>query len=259
MRIASTAIGLGLILFSVQALAQDEPGKEKLKGRVSIGIERAFGFGFGSTTATSTQPGPRGTTVENTATQSGFMVNVLGAATSSASGAPITINSPRIAFDYNIIENLTLGLSAYFAWASIRSSDNGAPTQEDSHLFGFGLAPRVGVMLPIANRLTFWGRAGLTYSRLGTGTPDRVTGGGGTRSTSDYESLFWLNVEPTLLITIAPHVAVGTALVLDVPLAGVNGRSQTTTVPGGATTTVSSSVDETVWNVGLQFGLTVWL
>jgi hypothetical protein len=240
---------LGAVMASSVAAKADEP--QKLTGRVYLGIERLTGFGYTSTSRTRSA----GAT-QSIDTQSAFNLNLFGASTYySITGAPLTFSAPRLAVDVNVMSFLTVGLAAFVSWSSIRDSRNGANTAETVHLFGFGLAPRVGVTLPIGDRLIFWGRAGVTYSRLGSGSPTQ-TMGGVTTSSSGYESLFWVNVEPTLLVKLVEHVSVGATFVVDLPVAGVLGSSSTVTLPTGTTTTTSSSDDLTEWNVGLQLGLT---
>jgi hypothetical protein len=236
---------------SASARADDPPN---LKGRMYLGIERMTGFGYTSATRTQTLSATQ-STVD---TQSAFNFNLFGGSTYySLAGAPLSFSAPRLAFDVNILSFLTVGLAAYLSWGSFRDSRNGVSPTETTHLFGFGLAPRVGVTVPIGDRLIFWGRAGLTYSRLGSGNPTRVNAGVTTDSSS-YESLLWVNVEPTLLIKLVEHVSIGATLVVDLPVAGALGRSSTVTLPTGTTTTTSSSDELSAWNVGLQFGLTAW-
>jgi hypothetical protein len=253
----ATAVLGAVTAVSVSARADETPN---LKGRFYVGIERMTGFGYTSTSVTS----GAGTTA-TVDTQSAFSLNLLGASTSYAQvgsalgvvGTPVTLDAPRLAFDYNLLSFLTVGLGAYFSWASLRQERNGGDTTEAVHLTGFGLSPRVGATIPIGDRLIFWGRAGVTYGRLNADTPSRTLGGV-TQSSSTYESLFWVNLEPTLLVKLVEHVSVGATFVVDLPVAAVLGQSTTATITGGSTTTVSSSVDLTQWNVGLQLGLTTW-
>jgi len=242
---------LGALMATSVSARADEP--QKLTGRVYLGIERMTGFGYTSSSRTQTLSATQ-STID---TQSAFSFNFFGGSTYySLTGAPVSFAAPRLAVDVNVLSFLTVGLAAYLSWGSFRDSRNGAGATETSHVFGFGLAPRVGVTLPIGDRLIFWGRAGVTYSRLGSATPTR-TSGANTADSSGYESLFWVNIEPTLLVKVVEHVSVGATFVVDLPVAGVLGRSSSVTGPTG-TITSSSSDDLSAWNVGLQLGLTAW-
>ena len=97
----------------------------------------------------------------------------------------------------------------------------------------------------------------MTYSRLGSSTPGASLGTSTTSGESRYESLFWVNLEPTLVFKIVDHVGVSMSGILDIPVSGAVGSSETTTV-NGVSASNSTSESVTVWNGGLQFGLTTW-
>lgn len=66
-------------------------------------------------------------------------------------------NTPRIGFDYFVIDSLSVGGAlGYYSF-------NG---EGDNDIEGFLLAPRVGYWIPIGGVVGFWPRGGLTYHSL---------------------------------------------------------------------------------------------
>jgi hypothetical protein len=109
----------------------------------------------------------------------------------------------RIAFDYFIIDNLSLGGSlGFYSWsASVEDDDTGDGG-------GFLLSPRVGYMVDITDMLGFWPRGGFTYVRDSVEDPDVVA------------TATALSVEAPLYILIGRTLAINVGLTIDLGLGG---------------------------------------
>lgn len=166
-------------------------------------------------------------------------------------------NIPRFALDVTVIPHLTVGGSVY-AYFQLGSSDTGTNAQgvsvttQNAKATFFGIAPRVGYILPIGDTFAFWPRGGLSFNDVGVSTPTvtnpagKVTDGGSATVTQ------WaIDLEPTFVFTPIPHVGITGAAVVDIPFAG--SRSVTDPVNG---TTVS--VSSTQFHFGLNLGLLIW-
>ena len=133
--VVSAAAGAG----AIREARADEP----LKGRVYVGLERATGFSYTTVSGTSDGLAGGGSTAKTA------NLNFFGVATSYAeAGTPVSFGSPRLAIDVNVLESLTVGVAAYVSWTSLATGSSDA-----EHLVGFGIAPRVGVTVPIADRV----------------------------------------------------------------------------------------------------------
>ncbi len=173
-------------------------------------------------------------------------------------GAGISVyNIPRFSLDVTVIPHLTLGGSVY-AYFQLGNSNTGTDAQgvsvttENAKATFFGLAPRVGYILPIGDTFAFWPRGGLSFNDVGISTPTitnpagRVTGGG-----SGTVTQWAIDLEPTFVFTPFPHMGITGGAALDIPFAG----SQSATNPVNGTTI---SVPSTQLHFGLNLGLLVW-
>jgi hypothetical protein len=226
------ALLLGSLLLTPAAARAATPGVEH--GRMMISAERLFGLSF-SHTSVDTGNG----SVDTDVTHFGLAV------------APNTPNdniytTPRLAFDYAIIDGLTLGGALGVAVTDLSTSvTNNDNTTERSGptLTTFLVAPRLGYVLSVSHLVGIWLRGGFTYFRAATDVSDNTT-----------RTLwgFGLNIEPTLLLSPWEHVAFTLGLLVDLPLAG---KLSTEVTAGNVTNT--TSVDASVRNIALAAGLLV--
>ena len=162
-------------------------------------------------------------------------------------------NLPRLGFDVVVIPHLTLGGSAWI-YTDLSANTTDTPqtgpstTTDQAKITYWGFSPRVGYVIPLASHVLYlWPRAGISYNNLGTSsvTVDNVTTPGGT--------LWQVAATVEAMFVITPwtrHFGFTVGPTVDIPLAGKESSTSTT---NGVTTT--TSVNETMWQVGLQAGL----
>jgi hypothetical protein len=199
-------------------------------GTMMISAERLFGLSVSHTTQ-----GSGDAEVELDQTHFGLVVAPL-------SPAPHVYLLPRLAFDFAIIDGLTVGGSLGFDVGDT-TVGNGKPSFST-----FLIAPRMGYVLGLSRPLSLWLRGGLTYFNF-TFHPDNLP------ANTDRSTTTWgmsLNLEPTLMISPFEHVAFTAGLILDLPLAG---KASTETTVGSITTT--TSIDHGIRNIGIEAGLVV--
>lgn len=162
-------------------------------------------------------------------------------------------NLPRLGFDVVVIPHLTLGGSAWIytdlsANTTTTQTNGNSTTVDQAKITYWGFSPRVGYVIPFSHTFHFWPRAGISYNNLGTGsvTVDNVTTAGNTtwQVAATVEAMF-------VITPWTRHFGFTVGPTADIPIAGKT--SSTTTGTNGVTTT--TSVNETMWQVGLQAGL----
>jgi hypothetical protein len=176
---------------------------------------------------------------------------------------PINVHTlPRIAFDFTIIQHLTLGIGFALGFGlggtdkneflqgqvkTTRSVD--APTAT-----AIGIAPRVGYVIPFHDYLAFWPRLGFAFYSLSAKTERVQNNNPNTIDTvSLTDTFFSLDLDPQLAIVPLEHFFFHVGPLINIPLTG--SRSiKTTTGP----TTVSVSNDTSLFHVGISGGLGGW-
>jgi hypothetical protein len=156
------------------------------QGTIALGAERLFGV---VATGTDTE----GTNTDVTTISFAW------------SGRPGPYDRPRAAFDYFVIDNLSVGGSlGFYDWsASVEGNDAGDGG-------GFLLSPRVGYMVDITDMLGFWPRGGFTYVRdtYNNNGPDEV------------DTASALTLEAPLYILIGKELAINVGLTIDLGFDG---------------------------------------
>ena len=239
-------VALGAALLAVAPAASAQSG-----GHLRVGVERAFGFTYNALTISSeSTTGSVTTTREQALTWTTF--NLFGSGFSGVNvGTTGVITSalvPRLAVDYELANHVTLGAAAFFSYNSL-SDDGGAGLTS----VGVGLAPRVGYSLGLSERVAFWPRAGFTLAYTST-SPQSGSATVTTTSSSSYFPV-WINLEPTLVFAVDPHVLFTLGLVCDIPVAGAVTTKSRSTV-GGVTVERTAENSLTQLIVAAQFGLT---
>lgn len=188
------------------------------QGTLAVGIERVFGI-----VGTSTDRDGN----ERSNTHLSFLYD------GAQFGADRAYDRPRVAVDYFIIDNLSLGgaLGFYTISAEVEDDDAGEGS-------GFLFSPRVGYMVGINERLGFWPRGGFTFVQ------DSVEGPGGGDVTDSASAL---SVEAPLYIGLAQSIAMHVALTIDL---GIGGEEEADL--GG----INTNIDEEHTQFGLQLGMT---
>jgi opacity protein-like surface antigen len=161
-------------------------------------------------------------------------------------------NLPRLAFDWLPIQNLTLGGAAWL-YVDLQATDNtkpagaGSSTNTDQPKVTYwGVAPRVGYIIPMGDKFSFWPRAGIEYHNVSTSS---VAGSGSGSITQ-----FAFEAEAMLVISPWNHFGFTVGPTVDVPISGEQ-TSTTTATMNGVTTSTSTRVDSAMFQVGLSGGM----
>jgi hypothetical protein len=160
-------------------------------------------------------------------------------------------NLPRLGFDVVVVPHLTLGGQAW-VYTDLSASESvtlpngttGSTDQPKTTYWGF--VPRVGYVIPIGRSFAFWPRVGFEYHNLSQTSPSSATG-----TTTSGVWQVGMDVEAMFVITPwTRHFGITLGPTVDIPFAG---KTSTTVTQGNVSTT--TSVDSTMWQVGLQAGL----
>jgi hypothetical protein len=157
-------------------------------------------------------------------------------------------NLPRISFDWVPVRNLTIGGSTWL-YTDLQASDaitppNKATTSTDAQKITYwGIAPRLGYIIPLGDKVYLWPRAGVEYHHV---SASNVGDGSG--------SVTQLAFEAEAMVVISPwnHFGFTVGPTFDAPLTG---EQTTTSAPTAAGATTSTRVDSAMWQVGVSAGL----
>jgi len=157
-------------------------------------------------------------------------------------------NVPRIAADFVVADNITVGGSAFvfFTAGSSQTTTTGATwvVVDVPSRTAFGAQARAGYMYKVADYIGLWPRLGLgVASGSSNGRTETVLGS----SVSTHQ--FSLSLEPLVTVNPVPNFFFQAGPVLDVPLSG----STKTEVSAGPTTT-ATTVDSSVFHLGITAG-----
>lgn len=107
------------------------------------------------------------------------------------------------AADYFLVPNISVGGAVQLAYES----------QGDASATGLGVAPRVGYVLSLGEKLTFWPKVGVGYLQVTTKTPAPVTTGGGVDALGGSSKITDKKVQAQLFAPVlfhpAPHFFLG--------------------------------------------------
>jgi hypothetical protein len=154
-------------------------------------------------------------------------------------------NVPRFAFDYAVIDHLTIGgaLMASFdlSHGHDHTNNQGIVTSGDSDkVTMFGIAPRVGYVLNITDTFAFWPRGGFAYYTATDSPPAPLS--------SENTHQLALNLEPVFAWLPVEHFGFVFGPVVDVPLTGAH---EVRNDPNGITV----SQDYAQFHIGITAGL----
>ncbi len=158
--------------------------------------------------------------------------------------------APRLAVDW-VNRGTTLGASATIWPASTSRTGAGDIRALDTRVVVVAFAPRLGWLFCDSARVCFWPKAGVTLAyQHATQT---LVGADPASSTftvtgTAQDSLVTIDLEPTLLVGLAPHVALAAQGALDVPLVASRQLS-------GVSAPTS---DPSPWSLGAWLAVHVW-
>jgi hypothetical protein len=170
--------------------------------------------------------------------------------------------TPRVGFDYTIVDNVTIGgdLILYF---TLGGSTNTHTDFKDGHTTDtstsapgytmFGFAPRGGYILGLSDLFALWLRGGFSYYN-GTSKQDINDANGNKIGTqSDTHWVFALDLDPQFVIVPTEHFAFTVGPAIDIPLTGKFTREAS-----GGGTTQSTSVNYSQFGFAINAGLMGW-
>jgi hypothetical protein len=252
-KLLAVAAGLGVTLVGSQALAQPAPaGEFGQQGQFIFSADRLVPF-FAFSSVKQDLPLTPGMTqhseTDNTTSMSFF----------AGISPDHMFNIPRVAFDYSIIDHLTIGgaLMLYFTLGSSHNehAQQGNATIDSSHdnpsSLAFGVAPRVGWVFNFSPALAFWLRGGFSYYRAQTKTTD--TAQTPNVITTNSNDTFAFDFDPVFVISPIPHFAFTAGPALDI---GFGGHATTDIQAGGSETSTSFGYQPI--NFSINLGLLGW-
>jgi opacity protein-like surface antigen len=159
-------------------------------------------------------------------------------------------NLPRLSFDWLPIQNLTLGGSVWL-YTDLSSNQTVTPatgastTSDQPKTTYWGIAPRVGYVVPLSEKFSFWPRAGVEYYHVSTSDV-----GSGTGAVSQFA----VDLEAMLVISPWHHLGFEVGPTADIPVSGSQNVTSTT-VANGTSTTVSHQVNSAMFQIGMSAGM----
>ncbi|CAN5920428.1 hypothetical protein BH11MYX4_BH11MYX4_10150 [soil metagenome] len=232
-----------------KASAQEANGLGE-KGELIVTADRLMPlFSYSSQTVTTNQNNQ-----ETKTTDSGSSIALLFGRDPSLAINPHTV--PRLAIDYTVIHHLTVGGSVVLAigLGGSRTTEIGNSTQKNDadKATVFGLAPRVGYVLPLGQTFGFWPRAGFAFYSISSKSQNTANNGNVTTNT-DTDTVWSLDLDPQFVWVPLQHFFAHFGPLLNIPLTG--SRSSERPQNGGTQTT---SNDLSVFHFGLSAGLGGW-
>jgi hypothetical protein len=222
-RILQCAFGTTALLVSSSAWAQTFGEK----GQLAISAERLFGFVHDSSTVTAAG-------VDSTTKTDSF--SLLSSPISLSGTTGLAYSAPRVAGDYFVIDNLSVGAALGYSHVSYTqpvTANANVETSGDSWTF----APRAGYSFLFSDMIGIWPRGGFTYRTFSRG--------------SDGGHVLALTLEAPFTFSLIPHVVFTAGPTLDLGLSG-----SVDNTAAGTTTSFDFSATE----IGVQTALvaTVW-
>lgn len=234
-----------------KASAQEANGLGE-KGELIVTADRLLPlFSYSSQTLTTNRGG-----VETKTSDSGSSIALLFASDTSIPVNPHTV--PRLAFDYAVINHLTVGGAVVVGFGlggshKVETGDR-SPKNDADKTTVFGIAPRVGYVLPLGNTFGFWPRAGFAFYSISSKSEDNANNGNKTIITN-ATSVLSLDLDPQFVWVPLQHFFAHFGPILNVPLTG---SRSTESEPANGGTTDTTKNDFSIVHFGLSAGLGGW-
>jgi hypothetical protein len=262
--IIAAAATTSLLLAATSASAQDAGGGFATKGQFIISADRLvplFSYTNNKITDNTVNPSQSYST---TSTTISLLPNLQGIGLAAGQNQAVVTgsfyNTPRVGFDYAVIDHLTIGGSIAFATTlgASETVSRGAGSQSNDVAKGtyFAIAPRIGYAIPLTDQFTFWPRGGLSFNLAHVSYPDETQGNITVQHTANL-SLWALSLEPMFVFTPVNHFGFYAGPVLDIPLTGSASDHRTNTP--GPNQTLDTSVDFSEFHFGITAGLLGYL
>jgi len=147
-------------------------------------------------------------------------------------------NLPRLAFDWLPVKNLTIGGAAWLYADLLATNSSGSTSTDQAKLTYWGIAPRIGYIIPIGDKLSFWPRGGIEYNSVSSSDGSLTV----TQLAVDLEAMLVISPWNHFGFTVGPTA--------DIP---ITGRQTLTAAAGGGGG--AASVDASMLQVGLSAGM----
>lgn len=159
---------------------------------------------------------------------------------------------PRVAFDFTVINRLTVGAAIAFGFGLggsvnrelVQGNVKSNQTTDSPTGTAIGLAPRVGYILPLSDHFAFWPRAGFAFYSVSF-KQDVINNNAVVRTDSLSDSHLSLDLDPQFAIVPVPNFFFTLGPLLNIPLSGTRSVSSS-----NSNVTVSSDI------ALLHFGIT---
>jgi hypothetical protein len=198
-------------------LAHAEAQQLGTKGDAIFGAERIFGIRGERYTIDNPAP-VENTEIDTTSITFGF-----------ARTKDLTYNIPRIAFDYMIIDKLSIGGALLYSNLDVEDEDG-----DDASIADFEISPRVGYLHMFGDIIGIWPRGGLSYHST-------------SLENSFHATTIALNIECMFPIVVRPHFGFLVGLAFDQSLTGNVDPDD------------GPDMDLMMRSIGLQAGMFGWL
>jgi hypothetical protein len=156
-------------------------------------------------------------------------------------------NLPRVGLDWVPIRHLTLGGAAWF-YADLQASESQSPAKSSlstsvdrPKVTYWGVAPRVGYIIALGDKVSLWPRLGVEYHNVSTSDV-----GSGSGSITQFA----LEAEAMFVVSPWDHFGFQVGPTADIPFTG----SQTVNATSGGTTS-SVKVDSSMLQLGVSAGM----
>jgi hypothetical protein len=157
-------------------------------------------------------------------------------------------NLPRLSFDWLPVRNLTIGGAAWL-YTDLQASNTVSPgggsskSTDQPKVTYWGVAPRIGYIIPMGEKLSLWPRVGVEYHNVSSSDV-----GSGSGSITQFA----LEAEAMLVISPWNHFGFTVGPTIDVP---ITGEQTTTSTPTAGGTSTSTRVDSAMFQFGLSAGM----
>jgi len=247
------ALAAAAALLSSSRAEAIEPRGLGNKGQLILSADRLVPF-FSFTRSSVTQ-NDRGVDVTDSQTGAGLSL-LLGRNIGhyEAFGQPINVhNIPRVAFDFTIIDRLTLGAAIAFGFGLGGSRENERrdlpPVETDAPTAtALGIAPRVGYILGFSDLFGLWLRGGFGIYSVSAQT--ETVENNGLRKVSLTDTQFSIDLDPQFVLVPVEHFFFHFGPLVNIPVGG--SRSVETSI-GAQSVTVSNDI--AVFHFGISAGL----
>jgi hypothetical protein len=258
--LSSVALAVGLLALAPTAHAAGDAEGFGDKHQLIISADRLLPvIGYTHASQTTSQNG-----IDITSSNSGVGIGILWSQSLALSNGtiPDVQTIPRVAFDYTIIDHLTLGgalalgfgLDSKNSNESVTNSVKTTAKTDGPSAWAIGFAPRVGYVLPFSEHWAFWPRAGVGIYHVSS-HQDAVTNNGNNNNneTTVSDTLLSLDLDPQLVLTPMQHLFLTLGPTVNIPLTGT--RSVDTT---NGSQSVSVSNDISLFRIGLNVSIGGW-